>query len=117
MFTRFSTVKPKCLNNSLAGPDAPNPSIDKDFPLRPTYLPQPKEERASTEIRFSTEAGSTLSRYSLLCISKTSIDGMETTRTALPSALKISAAFSASSTSEPVAMKMSSGVFSESERI
>ena len=69
---------------------------------------------ASIATRLVTAAGNTLSRYAGSCLSKRLVLGIETTRTFLPSAANTSAAFTANSTSEPVAMKINSGVPSQS---
>ena len=63
---------------------------------------------------FLTALGRTVSLYSALCSSKSSIHGMETTRTFVPSASSSALAFTASSTSEPLAMRITSGVPSQS---
>ena len=60
------------------------------------------DEQTRTEI----EAGSTDSRYVSSWASKTSAQGIDTTRTRMPFPASSSCAFMASATSEPVAMIM-----------
>ena len=60
--------------------------------------------------RAPTNGGRTALRYSIGCRANSSIEGMLTTRVASPSALSLSYAPSASSTSDPLAMRMSAGL-------
>lgn len=107
--TIFSTVKPNSLNSSSAGADSPNVVIPTIAPFRPTYLYQKSSIPASIATRRVTELGSTLSLYAGDCASKMSVEGIDTTRTFLPSARSLSADSTASCTSEPVAIRMISG--------
>src|SRR5712671_2388058 len=104
-----SGVNPNLFCNSLSGADAPNVRIPILFPAWPTYCDQPKVEACSTEILVVTLAGSTLSRYSGVWFSKISHEGILTTRTLRPSALRVSYAEMQRETSLPVAMRISSG--------
>ncbi len=61
-----------------------------------------------------TAEGNTDSRYAASCASNRSVHGIETTRAFTPSPARTSAADVASATSEPVAMRMMSGVPSQS---
>ena len=65
-------------------------------------------------MRAVTCGGRTLARYSADCFSKSSHDGMLTTRTRTDSARSLSYAATASGTSLPVAIRISSGAPSES---
>ena len=78
-------------------------------PSSPIYLYQLMAQPASIATLALTEPGNTLSLYSALCLSNISVQGMDTTRTFLPLASSSSAAFMASSTSEPLAMSITSG--------
>ena len=69
---------------------------------------------ASTHTRAFTLRGSTLSLYSAVCFSNSSMQGMETTRTFLPLAESSSFAPMQSSISLPVPMRITSGVPSQS---
>ena len=71
---------------------------------------------ASTDTRAFTAAGSTDSRYSASWASNHSRHGMDTTRAATPCALSCSRASTARETSEPVPMRITSGVPSVSAR-
>jgi selenocysteine lyase/cysteine desulfurase len=62
--------------------------------------------------RATQSLGNTLSRYAASCASNTSAQGMETTRTARSA--RASAALMASATSDPVAMRITSGAPSQS---
>ena len=115
--TTFSTVKPKSLNNSFAGADSPKLFIPTILPSKPTYLYQKSDNCASIATRLVTAVGHTASRYAASCLSNTLVLGIETTRTFLPSASSTSAALTANSTSEPVAMKIKSGVPEQSFKI
>jgi hypothetical protein len=68
---------------------------------------------ASTVTRAVTEEGSTDSRYSSDCSSNHSTDGIETRRVGVPSASRRFCASAAYCTSEPVAMRMTSGAPAE----
>jgi len=59
--TTFSTVKAKCVNNALAGPDTPKLVIATISPFSPAYLYQLYGEPASTQTLAFTFLGSTLS--------------------------------------------------------
>ncbi len=65
---------------------------------------------ASTATRALTDGSRTLSRYPWSCSSNHSTDGIDTTRVGTPSAWSCSRAPTATWTSEPVAMRMTSGV-------
>ena len=69
----------------------------------PDVLVPAAVEPASTATR-GTPGGSTLARYAASCRSKTLVPGIDTTRTATPSAASAARAPIASATSEPVAM-------------
>src|SRR5690554_2088091 len=84
--TTLSSVKPKYLNSSPAGAEAPNVVMPTTSPSRPTYLRQKSAWAASTATRARTAGGSTLSRYSRSWASNSSVQGMETTRTRRPAA-------------------------------
>ena len=70
------------------------------IPFMPMYLCHPKDDRASSEILLVIFDGRIFSLYSEDCASKSSIEGIETTRTPFSP----SAASSARETSEPVAI-------------
>src|SRR5215471_9367251 len=82
-----SEVKPNFFCNSLSGAEAPKVFIPIVMPPVPTYCDQPRVDACSTEMRAGTSGGITLSRYSGVCCSKISQDGMLTTRTLQPSAV------------------------------
>src|SRR5438445_335623 len=67
-----------------------------------------------TVMRGSSAGGSTLSRYSGGCRSKSSHDGMLTTRALTPSATSFSYAFTTSETSVPVPISTTCGFASDS---
>ena len=103
-----STVMPKCGNSASAGALAPKVSMPTTAPSRPTYLRQKSVTPASIATRFLHQPGSTLSRYSSGCASKTFVHGIETTRTATPWSASTRIACIARSTSDPVAMRIAS---------
>src|SRR5690606_30902676 len=109
--TTASTVMPKCRYRSPAGALAPKVSMPTTAPSRPTYWRQQPVTPASTATRLRTDDGSTDSRYAASWRSNTVVEGIDTTRTWSPSC---SAAAVASSTSEPVAIRMISGAPFES---
>jgi hypothetical protein len=65
---------------------------------------------ASTDTRALTADGSTDSRYASSCSANHSRLGADTTRVAIPAASRVSRASTASCTSEPVPIRMTSGV-------
>src|SRR5258708_7782768 len=79
--TRFSGVSPNFFNSSFNGAEAPNVFMPITRPACPTYWAHPSVEACSTAIRRVILLGRTLSRYSGGCCSKSSHDGMLTTRT------------------------------------
>ena len=83
-----------------------SPTMSRHAPLTP----------ASMLTRALMSAGITDSRYSSSCSSNHSRHGMETTRAAMSSAASASAAATAYWTSEPVPIKITSGVPSASLR-
>src|SRR4051812_27754618 len=107
-----SGVNPNLFCSSLSGAEAPNVFMPILFPSRPTYCDQPNVDACSTEILAVTLCGNTLSRYSADCFSKISHEGMLTTRTLRPSALRVSYAETHRETSLPVAIRISSGFLS-----
>src|SRR6478672_9264143 len=107
--TTASGVNPNLFCNSLSGAEAPNVRMPRLFPAWPTYCDQPNVEACSTDIRADTFCGSTLSRYSVVWFSKISHEGILTTRTLRPSAVRVSYADTQRETSLPVAIRISSG--------
>src|SRR4028119_11068 len=99
------------------GAEAPKVSMLIETPSLPVYLLQPKLVPASTESRLVTALGNTDSRYSASCASNSSQQGIETTRTFLPSPRNCSAALTQSWVSLPVPIRIRSGVPSLSESI
>ena len=93
----------------------PNVFMHTTSPQSPLYWYHAKWEAASTHTRALTLRGSTLSLYSSLCFSNSSMQGMDTTRTFLPFSVSRSFAPMHISTSEPVPMSIASGVPSQSE--
>src|SRR4030095_8428121 len=73
------------------------------------YFHQPSVAPISTAMR-GTPGGSTPSLYDDVWRSNTVVEGIETTRTAMPSSASCCCALSASCTSEPVAMITTSGL-------
>ncbi len=108
--TTFSTVKPYFSITTSPGALAPNWSIASTSPSKPTYLCQPNDAPISIAKRFVTAFGNTDSLYSADCCSKRSIDGIDTTEASIPSASNAFCASTANETSEPVAIKIASGV-------
>src|SRR5690606_23219616 len=100
--TMMASVKPKYLNSSPAGAEAPKVVMPTTSPSRPTYLRQKSAWAASTATRARTEGGSTLSRQGRSWASNSSVQGIDTTRTRRPAAASLSAAAMAKATSEPV---------------
>src|SRR5437667_3135712 len=92
--TTFSAVMPKYLNNSPAGADSPKVSIPMTGPSS-TYLDQPAVTPASTATR-GMPRGRTASRYAASWRSNTLVQGMDTTRTAMPSVASACRALTAS---------------------
>src|SRR5271165_3542299 len=88
--TTLSTVNPKCCIRSLIGADAPKSSCPTDSPASPTYLLQPSVVPASTDTRAFTVGGKTPARYSGVCFSNSSHDGIDTTRAFTPSLVSFS---------------------------
>src|SRR5262249_24508198 len=83
--TTRSGSKPYFLCSSLSGAEAPNVFMPMTWPRGPTYRSHPSVEACSTATRAVTSAGRTLSRYSDGCSSKSSHDGIDTTRERMPS--------------------------------
>ncbi len=83
--------------------------MDTLRPASPTYERQVRSIPASIETRALTAFGRTDSRYSALCSSNHSRLGADTTRALTPSAFNCSRASTAICSSEPVAMKITSG--------
>ena len=79
-------------------------------PSSPAYRSQPSEMPDSTVTRFFTDGGRTQSRYAWSCASKRSQQGRLTTRVGTPSASRSSAASKHSCSSDPVPIRISSGV-------
>src|SRR6185503_5009557 len=88
--TTFSTVKPKCLSSSFNGADAPKSRRATIRPSMPTYRRQPRLVPASTATRARTDGGRTDARYSSVCRSNSSQQGMLTTRDFIPSVFNFS---------------------------
>ena len=107
-------VKPKYSKSCFAGPEVPKECIAITSPQSPLYLYHAKCEAASTHTRAFTAGGRTLSLYSCVCLSNSSMQGMETTLTFLPFEASMSFAPMHSSISEPVPMRITSGVPSQS---
>ena len=105
----FSSEKPKCLNNSGAGADAPKLSIPTTTPFRPAYPLQTLAIEASITMIFSMSCGITDALYSSDCCSNISTQGIETTLMEYPSDWNAFEALTAYWTSEPVAMMIASG--------
>ena len=74
------------------------------------YFHQPTVAPASTDTRAFTAAGMTDSRYSALCSSNHSRLGAETTDASMPSSASFRRASTATCSSDPVAMRITSGV-------
>ena len=66
------------------GAEAPKVSIPILRPAAPVYRSHPSVEPCSTLTRAHTAEGRTLSRYSSLCLSKSSHEGMLTTLDGMP---------------------------------
>src|SRR5712692_5843308 len=107
--TTCSAVNPNFVWSSLRGAEAPNVCIPMTSPPAPTYRLQPKVEACSTPTRAPTAGGSTASRYAAGWCSKSSHDGMDTTRARTPAAVSRSYASTQSATSLPEASRMTSG--------
>src|ERR1700693_1454665 len=88
--TTWSLVNPNCCCSTFSGADAPKVFIPRIAPVNPVYFVQPQVEACSTATRAVTEGGSTVSRYSWLCCSNNSQEGMLTTRAPMPSDLSCS---------------------------
>lgn len=101
--TTLSTFMPSSSRTCAPGAEKPKRLMPTASPWQPRYFHQRSVTPASTETLFAQEGGSTLSRYSADCLSKRKKLGMETTR--IPSPV-FSAAFRASSSSEPLARIM-----------
>ena len=102
-------MKPKRSKICSAGADMPNRSMAMMAPCPPTQRSQPSETPASTLTRAPTSGGRTSSRYAAGWAANRSQQGIETTRVRMPSAVSTSRAAMARCSSEPVAMRMSSG--------
>ncbi len=116
-FTTASVVMPNSRYRTSYSALAPKCSIEMLRPWCPTYCFQESEMPASTETRAATASGSTCSLYSASCSSNHSRLGALTTRAWTPSAARASRASTANWTSEPVAMRITSGVPSVSARM
>ncbi|SKU52834.1 Uncharacterised protein [Mycobacteroides abscessus subsp. abscessus] len=102
-------MKPNSRNNVLSSAEAPKCSRETICPASPTNLYQPCAMPASTTTRARTDGGSTLSRYSWGWDSNHSTQGNDTTEAAIPLAARIFLASTASCSSEPVPMRITSG--------
>src|SRR5262249_20945860 len=85
--TTRSGVNPNLRWTSLSGAEAPKVCIPIIVPSEPMKRSQPSVEACSTPTRAVMSGGRTCSRYSRGSRSKSSQDGMLTTRTFSPSAL------------------------------
>jgi len=103
----FSALKPYFSITTLSGAEAPKRSwMATIVPNGPAYLSQPSGMPASTATRARTVGGSTESRYSCGWASNSSHEGMLTTRAPMPFSCMIFCAPRATSTSEPVAIRI-----------
>src|SRR6266545_6837105 len=84
-----SGSKPNFSWRAFMGAEAPNVCMPMTRPELPTYRSQPNVEACSTATRAFTWGGRTLSRYSCVCRSKISHDGIDTTRARMPSATSL----------------------------
>ena len=85
--------------------------LDRDGPAGVADELVPRQGDAGLdETRARTDDGSTDSRYASSCSANHSSDGADTTRVATPAASSVSRASTASCTSEPVPMRITSGV-------
>src|SRR5262249_51423035 len=75
-----SRSNPNFFCSSFSGADAPNVFMPMTRPALPTYRSHPNVDACSTATRAVTDGGRTLSRYSGVCRSKISHDGIDTTR-------------------------------------
>src|SRR5882724_825001 len=82
--TTLPVLNPNSFCSTFNGAEAPNVFIPRIAPSRPVYLAHPIVEACSTATRAVTEGGNTIARYSLLCRSNSSQDGMLTTRARIP---------------------------------
>src|SRR5713226_1806146 len=89
--TTFSGRKPNLLSKSFKGAEAPKVCMPIILPLGPTYRSQPIVAAISTDTRAVMAEGNTLSRYAASCFSKSSQQGMLTTRALIPSGLPFAA--------------------------
>jgi hypothetical protein len=105
----FSTLKPSFSSTIAPGAEAPKRSIPSTSPSLPTHFHQPSVAPGSTASRAVHARGSTCSLYSGVCASKSSMHGIDTTRTRVPSAASDLAASSVCATSAPVEIRISSG--------
>src|ERR1019366_4440595 len=105
----FSVLKPSSFSTVVPGAEAPKRSRPSTSPSLPTHFHQLMLAPGSTARRAVLTRGSTCSRYCSLCASKSSMQGIETTRTRGPSAAIAFAAASVEPTSAPVAIRISSG--------
>src|SRR6185369_16830040 len=101
-----SGVKPASFMLVPPGADAPKWSMPIAMPWEPMYRSQPHVEPASTDTRALIDAGSTDSRYSGACWSNSHVDGIETTRAAIPRAPRRACASRMTDTSEPLAIRI-----------
>src|SRR2546425_218017 len=94
----------------LPGAEAPKRSMAMRAPCWPVQRSHPSGAPASTASRAVAPAGSTLSRYAAVCASNRRHDGIETRRTRTPDRCIMGAAAAMRPTSEPLAIKMTSGL-------
>src|SRR5262249_15706212 len=107
--TTPSASKPNFFWSCFKGGEAPNVFMPITCPRGPTYRSQPSVEPCSTATRAVTSDGRTLSRYSGGCSSKSSHDGIDTTRDRMPSTRSCSWLSTARLSSLPDAIRISSG--------
>ena len=107
--TTCPAVNPRFSNTTSYGAEAPNRSRPMTSPRGPTYRSQPSLTPGSMARRAGTDDGRTESRYSSDWASNSSQLGMLTTRAAIPSSASASRASRARYTSEPDAMRITSG--------
>src|SRR5262249_46405021 len=88
--TTRSGVKPNFVWSAFSGAEARNGRMPITATSGPTYAAEPNVDACSTATRAVIAGGRTLSRYTSGCRSKSSHDGMLTTRTRTPSAVSCS---------------------------
>src|SRR5205807_1756565 len=104
-----STVKPNSRITTGPGADAPKRRTPMIAPSGPAYRSHPIGDPASTVTLARTDGGRIASRYVCGWASKSSQDGIDTTRLRTPSRASCSWAASATETSDPVAIRRTSG--------